>query len=219
MKHKDIRGWEVGSWNGVGSGELTEQAEPLTAYPLNSFCLHEHWSMKRAIRQKQDHLVLLLVAKRWIIPHNNGPKDCLDQFQSRAARNRSVSCPSETVALHPIVHTWTHGHTGTMFLTLIQTVNARFLVLFGHPGAHKGVEPASLRLNPEPNLSLNLQTGTTERSVLSGVVALAVAASVSKEGAKESECLLFVSSVSKPPTIFFLLINLLTPPYCLRCGA
>ncbi|CAB1460110.1 unnamed protein product [Pleuronectes platessa] len=32
--------------------------------------------------------------------------------------------------------------------------------------------------------------------------------------AKESERLLFVSPVSKPPTIFFLLINLVMPPYC-----
>eukprot|EP00064_Thunnus_orientalis_P015321 superscaffoldBa00002819_g15372 len=52
-------------------------------------------------------------------------------------------------------------------------------------------------------------------SVLSGVVALAVAASASEERAKERECLLFVS---KPPTIFFLLINLLTPPYCVHFG-
>lgn len=49
-------------------------------------------------------------------------------------------------------------------------------------------------------------------------MALAVAASASEEGAKESECLLFVSTVSEPPTIFFLLINLLTPPYCLHFG-
>lgn len=39
-----------------------------------------------------------------------------------------------------------------------------------------------------------------------------------RRGAKESECLLFVSTVSKPPTIFFLLINLLTPPYCVHFG-
>lgn len=44
-------------------------------------------------------------------------------------------------------------------------------------------------------------------------MALAVAASAIVERAKESECLLFVS---KPPTIFFLLINLLTPLYCVR---
>lgn len=37
------------------------------------------------------------------------------------------------------------------------------------------------------------------RSVLSGVVASAVAASASEEGAKESERLLFVSTVSRPP--------------------
>lgn len=37
------------------------------------------------------------------------------------------------------------------------------------------------------------------RSVLSGVVASAVAASASEEGAEESECLLFVSTVSRPP--------------------
>lgn len=47
-------------------------------------------------------------------------------------------------------------------------------------------------------------------------MALAVAASAIVERAKESECLLFVSNVSKPPTIFFLLINLLTPLYCFR---
>ncbi|KAI4830194.1 hypothetical protein KUCAC02_001844, partial [Chaenocephalus aceratus] len=91
-------------------------------------------TLKKNTTVLQDHLVLLLVAKWWIIPHNSGPKDCLDQFQSRAARNRSVSCPSETVALHPIVHTWTHGHTGTMFLTLIQTVNERFLVFMAIQG-------------------------------------------------------------------------------------
>ncbi len=34
------------------------QAEPLTAYPLNSFCLHEHWSMKHAIRQNWDAEIL-----------------------------------------------------------------------------------------------------------------------------------------------------------------
>lgn len=34
----------------------------------------------------QDHLVLLLVARFWIIQHNNGPKDCLDQLCSWAAR-------------------------------------------------------------------------------------------------------------------------------------
>lgn len=56
------------------------------------------------------------------------------------------------------------------------------------------------------------------RSVLSGVAALALAASASVERAKESEGLLFVSAVSKPPTIFFLLINLLTPPHCVHFG-
>lgn len=54
--------------------------------------------------------------------------------------------------------------------------------------------------------------------MLSGVAASAVAASVSEEGAKERERLLFVSAVSKPQTIVFLLINLLTPPYHLHFG-
>lgn len=60
----------------------------------------------------QDHLVLLLVARFWIILHNNGLKDCLDQFHSRAARDRSASCSSVTVAVLPTVHTWMHGHRG-----------------------------------------------------------------------------------------------------------
>lgn len=68
---------------------------------------------------------------------------------------------------------------------------------------------------PTVSLSLQMSVFSLSRSVLSGVVALAVA-SASEERAKESECLLFVSNVSKPPTIFFLLINLLTPPYCVH---
>lgn len=68
------------------------------------------------------------------------------------------------------------------------------------------------------SVSLQMSAFFLSRSVLSGVVALAVAASASEERAKESECLMFVSTVSKPPTIFFLLINLLTPPYCVHFG-
>lgn len=64
----------------------------------------------------QDHLVLLPVARFGIILHNNGPKDCLDQSLSQAARGWSASCPSETVALLPIMHTRMHGHSGTMLL-------------------------------------------------------------------------------------------------------
>ena len=71
-----------------------------------------------------------------------------------------------------------------------------------------------LQLPPCPSKCLLLLS----KSELSGVVASAGAASASEEGAKESEFLLFVSTVSKPPTIFFLLINLLTPPYCLHLG-
>lgn len=34
------------------------QAEPLTAYPLNSFCLYEDWSMKHAVHQNWDAEIL-----------------------------------------------------------------------------------------------------------------------------------------------------------------
>lgn len=73
----------------------------------------------------QDHLVPLLLARFWIIQHNNGLKDRLDRFHSRAASDCVASCPSEIVAVLPIVHTWMHGHSGTMLpLTFKLLINA-----------------------------------------------------------------------------------------------
>lgn len=40
----------------------------------------------------------------------------------------------------------------------------------------------------------------------------------SEEGAEESEAPRFISRVSRPLSVFFLLINLLTPLYCVNWG-
>lgn len=40
----------------------------------------------------------------------------------------------------------------------------------------------------------------------------------SEEGVEESEAPRFISGVSRPLNIFFLLINLLTPLYCVNWG-
>lgn len=55
-------------------------------------------------------------------------------------------------------------------------------------------------------------------AVLSGVMALAVAASAREEKGQGEWVPPVFSTVSKPLTIFFLLINLLTPSYCVHFG-
>lgn len=49
-----------------------------------------------------------------------------------------------------------------------------------------------------------------------GLTALAPVAPASEKVAAESETLLLISRVSRPLDIFFLLINLLTPLYCVN---